>query len=235
MSHALRRAASQQIGGFSPLDIGWSHAYWAEGPEFVALGLSDGAAVSTWPDEIGTLDAAQATPTKQPTYSSAGGPNGTPTATFDGGDGVLTGAHSQAQTWSIVTIVKTTNAGGLYYFLGSPSPLVTLTINNSGTPYGFYAGATGPGVGTVNTSWHLMRCKGAGASSVTELDGTAATGNAGSALLGRIGIGSYDGAGGVGLVGSICFVGIAAGDVSADPSWADFETFVTDHYGIAVA
>jgi hypothetical protein len=224
-----------RVSGFSPLQVGWTHAYWAEGPEFVALGLSDGGAVSTWPDEVGTLDALQATTAKKPSYSAAGGPNSTPTATFDGGDGVLTGTHSQAQTWSIVTIVKTTAPGGIYYFLGSPSPLVTLTMNNSGTPYGFYAGAPGPGVGTVNTSWHLMRCKGAGASSVTELDGTPATGNAGSASLGNIGIGSYDGAGGVGLVGSICFVGIANGDVTTDPKWASFKAWVTSHYGITVA
>ena len=41
-----------RASSFSPLQVGWTHAYWAEGPEFAALGLSNGAAVATWPDEV---------------------------------------------------------------------------------------------------------------------------------------------------------------------------------------
>ena len=35
--------------------------------------------------------------------------------------------------------------------------------------------------------------------------------------------------------GSIAFVGIYEGDITADGSWADMETWVTDHYGITIA
>lgn len=39
---------------FSPLDVGWANAWWAEGPRFLTEGYDSGAAVPSWPDEVGS-------------------------------------------------------------------------------------------------------------------------------------------------------------------------------------
>lgn len=49
-----------------------AHAYWSEGPEFAALSLGDGAAVATWPDEVGTADLTQGTAGSRPAYDADG-------------------------------------------------------------------------------------------------------------------------------------------------------------------
>lgn len=96
----------------SPLDITWSHAYWVEGPEFLALyggspgaaaatsrvgmvavqaatGIPDGTRIDTWPDEVGTLDATQGTSTNEPTYHTAAASlNGKPYIDFPDSDQV---------------------------------------------------------------------------------------------------------------------------------------------------
>lgn len=89
------------------LDIGWTHAYWTEGPKFTALSYSDGGAVSLWPDEIGALrglvvgtmslgggsagvDAVQATGSKQPLHrASSASFNSKPIVEFNGTDHYL--------------------------------------------------------------------------------------------------------------------------------------------------
>lgn len=100
----------------SLLDIAWDHAFWTEGPQFTALGLSNGASVSSWPDEIDVSTPAaggwrtgfinmkppvaghtgvfltQATGSKQPSYvSSDASFNNKPVVSFDGTDDYLHG------------------------------------------------------------------------------------------------------------------------------------------------
>ena len=86
-----------RASSFSPLQVGWTYAYWAEGPEFVALSVADGGAVGTWPDEIGTLDAHRAPPERSPPTGPRRGRNSKPTVQFDGGDHLVTSALTQAQ------------------------------------------------------------------------------------------------------------------------------------------
>jgi hypothetical protein len=88
----------------SLLDIAWTHAYWTEGPEFVASAPAAGSSgdsfrigaislnapsspsvyLDTWPDEVGTDDLTQATSTKRPQYiASDAGLNNKPVVHFE--------------------------------------------------------------------------------------------------------------------------------------------------------
>lgn len=75
---------------FNPLTIPWHSAFWASGTDFTALGLADAAAVGTFPDEIATKDATQATEAAKPTYRAAfAALNSKPAVDFDGVDDFL--------------------------------------------------------------------------------------------------------------------------------------------------
>lgn len=63
------------------------------------LALSDGAAVSSWVDRVGSFDAAQATGSRQPIYRSSG-IGGHPAVDFDGTDDILRYAAANAVTTS---------------------------------------------------------------------------------------------------------------------------------------
>lgn len=221
---------------FDPLTIGWAHAYWAEGPEFVALGLSNGAAVGTWPDEIGTLDATQGTAASKPTYSATGGPNSRPTLTFDGGDVLRTiGVGAHALPVSLVLIWKWSGSGH--------TRCVTLSSSNiqfgggitGDNQFELFAGTGLKTVSARDTNHHLHVGVVNGSSSVLEMDGIATSGNAGSAAPNSgdvFAIGSDNGF--TFLTGQIAFFGYAYGDVRTDPKWAAFKAWVTSHYGITV-
>ena len=237
MGHAMRRAASQLASSFSPLQVGWTHAHWAEGPEFLALGLSNGAAVSNWPDEIGTADLVQATETKQPAYAATGGANSKPAIDPDGGDWLrVTYTPSIAQPVTVVVVgaMSTSASGELIDGAVEDTGYINYISSGGGT-FRMYAGAyiTGP---TGNTSPHLFMAYYNGASSVLGVDGSETSGNAGTAA--RNGVTVF----GRGAPGNnenqsnpASFVGVFTGDVRTDPKWAQFKAWVTSHYGITVA
>lgn len=89
LSHVQRRGAT-----FDPLtSIAWSHAYWAEGTEFTALGLADAGVVSTWPDEVGSSDLSEAT--NKPIYVASDATlNSKPLVRFDGVNDKLKGSFT---------------------------------------------------------------------------------------------------------------------------------------------
>lgn len=233
MGHAMRRAASGLVG-FSPLQVGWAHAYWAEGPEFVALGLSNGAAVSTWPDEIGTADLTQATSTKQPAYQATAGAGSQPAVKADGGD-VL---HS-------ATITTITQPFTLVCVLtGEDNDSVPIAADDGslrflygvGTRWAIYFGnylqsATTADFGAA----HLMVAFASGSNSQIEKDGTAlVTGNAGTGTATSV---TLFGGGNTPVnpsVAALSFGAIYSGDARTDPKWAQFKAWVTSHYGITV-
>ena len=229
-----------RASSFSPLQVGWTHAYWAEGPEFVALGLSDGGAVGTWPDEIGTLDATQGTAGAKPTYRATTGPNSKPTVQFDGGDHLATSALTQAQPLTMVFIASADSSVNTKYYAGNAAITIGVGYNNAPPvlrQLSMFAGAgvTGNSAASTDNNPHMMRAYFNGASSVNDLDGTTATVNPGtndfssSALhLGAVG-------GVAQLVGKMAFFAVFNGDVTGDAKWAQFKTWVTAHYGITVA
>ncbi len=77
------------LGQFGPGGIGTlvSNGLWLRADN---ISLSDGAAVTSWPDASNYgNNAANGTPAEQPTFNSPGNINGRPTISFDGGDQLI--------------------------------------------------------------------------------------------------------------------------------------------------
>lgn len=242
MGHAMRRAARGTQGGFDPITgVGWTHAYWAEGGEFAALGLGDGAAVGTWPDEVGTLDATQGTAGSKPTYRATLGPNSKPTVQFDGGDWMLTSTLTQAQPFSLLIVASIDVLAPTKYYVGDAAIKVGLSYNNGGSDLkqlAMYAGAgvTGNSDADYNTSPHMMRGTFNGASSVNDLDGTTKTVSPGSnGISSGLVFGAISNPGVASMQGKLAFFGVYNGNVAADAGWTSFKAWVTSHYGITIA
>ncbi len=233
VSLALRRAASQRTGGFDPLTVGWTHAYWAEGPEFVALGLSNGGAVGTFPDEIGTADLTQGTGSAQPAFQSSVAALGNrATVKSDGADWVgPTTITIISQPFSVVVVESGATAGSL---LVSTAGDLGWCFYMSGGVWLANAGSTISG-GSADSGAHMLRFYANSASSKLAEDETVVvTGNAGTYGAGPIQLFRIP-APGFNSAAHLAFVGIYAGDVATDAKWTQFKAWVTSHYGITVA
>lgn len=227
-------------GGFNPeTDITWHSLFWAEGTDFVAHGYSDSAKIGTWPNESGEIDATQAgADGVKPSYDAVvPALNDKPAVNFDGND-LLQATFSTGPSSSLVSHVIVGQA--------TTNPVVWcgVSMNNdrpkmfagSGIGWSMFAGVTLSG-SAVDTSPHLL--VGVFSSSggdTLHLDGALdATGDAGSTLnttsvtLGRNADSTQY------WTGPIALIGIYNGDITADGSWADFESWVTSHYGITIA
>lgn len=93
----------------------WAHAYWTQGPEFSALALTNGANVTTWPDEIGTADLTGVT--NYPSYQATGLLNSKPAVRWPDTttERILrnSGGAVHTQPYSMVWIMQlTTNSVG---------------------------------------------------------------------------------------------------------------------------
>lgn len=240
----LRSAGGQLLGSFDPLSVGWAHAYWTEGTEFAAQGYSDTDAVSTWPDEVGTDDLAQATGTNQPTYDADGGPNSTPAVlgdeTDDWLDGAFTSAISQGLTVVLIAAMGADTNDFTVLVDGDANRILAFQ-NPAGTANVYFGG----GAGSTDTTYdftgdeqHLWVIYYNTTASSFDVDGT----NYGGTL--SINTGDIDGltlfssrsqASNTFNSGPYSFVGVFDGDVTTDPNWSDFLTWVTSHYGIVLA
>lgn len=161
--------------------IPWSHAYWAEGPEFLALAVADGAVVANLPDEIGTADAVQGTAAQKPLYKAASGLNAQPGIRLDGVNDLLsTGTWANVSLpYTVVLIAKmivqtdgTTYVlvGGLNTSTGRAEIMTNVTPNPD--QWMAFAGANVSG-GDADTAAHLFVAEYAAASgSLLTVDGT---------------------------------------------------------------
>src|SRR5438552_554844 len=96
---------------FSPLSISATALWWTEGTELAALGLADGAAVSTFPDEIGTADFTQATASAKPAYQASVAQLGNrPTLRFDGTTDFMAATIALTQPTEYLVIARYTTA-----------------------------------------------------------------------------------------------------------------------------
>lgn len=250
----------------SPLDVAWDHAYWVEGSEFKALYPSAGtgrfsgvssraqpatARVGTWPDEVGTLDAVQATANNKPTFYSAGisAWNNQPYMDFPDSDaagapdnavGLRTAAFtSSAQPNEIVVIARVTSLpSSTGQFLWDPNGALDgdhLIGTADATHWRIYAGfPLDPGNLTADTSAHVFDTVFNHGSSSLTVDGTASTGGAIPGYAGdrgfkQMSIGS-DG-GGSTIFPQIVFVGIKLGAQLSAGDRADLLAFAQAHYG----
>lgn len=240
MGHAMRRAAAGL--GFSPLQVGWRNAWWAEGPRFTALGLSDAAAVSTWPDEIGSEDLTQSG-SARPTYRSAGTINSKPTVR---GNGTQQYLNRTAASFSILSQPDTVVMVAKYATLsntpdpylidgaGSTRQIITGKDGGTNTQWLAFAGSIVRGAGS-NTSAHLLLGYFNGASSKMDVDGTqTATGNFGSNNLDGLAL-FTNSTFNYFASADIAFVGLYSGDARTDTKWSDFKAYCLSHWGITVA
>lgn len=232
----MRRAAAgvPAGGGFSPADVGWAELFWAEGDDFTALGYGNGDNVTAWPSETSAINANTMV-AGYPTFaSSVADLNGQPAVEGVGGEGLTAGAYGPlTQPFSVVAVA-----------VPSLQNLVSKTLVSSGTgAFDNTIMERGPrtyarmgstlissAVLAVGTAY-LATVYFNGASSVYEYSGTGTTGNPGSNSLSAI----YLLNGVAGYRGSVALVGIYDGDVRSDGAWADFESWVSDHYGITIA
>lgn len=224
-------------GAFDPIaDVGWSHAYWAEGSEFTALGYADGGAVSSWPDEKATQDISQATATNQPAYRATGGPNSLPCVHADGNDwlqGSFPSALSQPYTIVIVAIGENSATADNRFFDGVSNSSVLDELSAGG--YLLNAGSSVTG-GTRDGNPHLFTSLFNGASSLVERDGTTiVSGNAGTNTLSGLTLFAARTGETRPSAHKIAFAGVYNGDVRNDAGWADFEAWTETHYGLTVA
>lgn len=168
---------SRASSAFNPVTgIAWAHAYWAEGPEFVALGYANAATVGTFPDEIGTADLIQASPVN--TYRSTGF-NSHPTVQAEAGSAKRMAATftSIAQPFTVVAVLNNIGGGVLI----SNNTADTSWAFQKSTAWNIYGGSAVIGGGTPNNSAHLMVGVFNGASSKVIVDGvTLVTGSAGT-------------------------------------------------------
>lgn len=220
--------------------VGWAHAYWAEGSEFVALAQTD---VANWPDEISTADMLQSNSSFKPVYSATSGPNSKPGVTFDQSNdrvGPVTFGAAISQPDTVVMIGKSTrtNVDDAHFF-DTPNVAGRQFALNKTAPAGYYmfAGSNQVVGGTRDTDFHLFVWYFNGTSSRFEKDGveqTAPGATVGTNALGGLMLNTnFNGDGALGLV--VSFVGVYSGDARSDGGWADFENDVETYYGITIS
>lgn len=163
-------------------------------PSTSITGLSDGQAVSSWPDLSGyNHDLDQATGTKQPTYQT-NELNGLPVVRFDGSDDFLRSDMGETYEQPNTIFLVAKHIGGSvtadeYMFCGDSSAGAeshTVEAVQAGTDtYGANAG-TQQTFGTLDTSYHIFIVAFDGASSIVRLDRTQSTKSLGTRNLAEL-------------------------------------------------
>jgi hypothetical protein len=232
----------QGVPAFNPeTDITWHSLFWAEGTDFVALGLADGAAVATWPNETAEVNAINAS--LPPTYDAVNALfNDAPVVVFaNANNGFQTANFTTAPVYtagvSIIVVGRTSQfVNSRTFFDGNDATNRNLLYVQAGPVWRLFAGADqnvslgGTDASFLSTFW----TGGTGSENLT-INGTSRiSGDAGSQTLDGFSIGTDRADTGT-LTGEIALVGIYEGDITADGEYANFKTWVTDHYGITVA
>lgn len=218
--------AAEEVG---LLGVEWEHAWFVEGPRFLALGLNDLDPVSVWPDEIGDADMTQTTGSRQPTYDVTSY-NGFPGIVPDGVDDflkspVVVGNIAIPQPFSMVMIWRQSVGGGnniMATWGSSGGSIKGMSYTGSGflrMNAGTLLGGPSPG---GPTAYKLIRSYFNGASSEMFVDEVSIkTGDAGST-----GIASVDRFSAFARIsGASCstgeghFLAYYQGDVSLDPGY----------------
>lgn len=158
-------------------DIGWTHAYWTEGPEFQALGYANNDTVTVFPDEISTKDfedSADTGPTYVAAYSSTNISG--PALTFNGSTQRLrypTSGTFMTQPDTVVVVGQAVD-GNKDIVDGSGSGTRQLLDANSGT-WRMFAGTSRTTGHAVDSNGHLFIAYFNAANSYLTLDGSQGT------------------------------------------------------------
>jgi len=158
------------VGTFSPLSIPWQDAYWASGPVFQALGLSNGASLSTWPTETGTGADMALNAGTAPLYL-------TPDSSFNNRPGVSTlaataymlktGAFTLTVPWTVVAISRRVGGNSSPHWAGAQNT----SAANAGLSRAQFNASTGISHTNVTDVGHIREGLCNGASSAIYTDG----------------------------------------------------------------
>lgn len=228
MSVAARRVRMAKRG-FSPLSIPWATAFWASGPDFLALGASDGSTLQTWPDEVASLDATNAASIRWPTYrASVAALNNRPALEFITDDTLATASFtSLGQPNTVAVIAKAASTSGSPDIVdGSASARHQIGVRSGS--WEAFAGSVLSG-GTADTSGHLFIATYNGGSSSLQVDGSTSSGAAGAQAIDRIALGG-DIAGTEFFNGHIGFYGLIHRALTTQEK-ADMRAFAQSFYG----
>lgn len=240
MSLLARRLlfTGSEVAAFDPVDdIAWHTAYWAEGDSFAALGLADGAAVSTMPDETGTGfgSATQGTASARPTYRAADANfNSQPCIDGDGGDWLRTATGTAiGQPCTVVLVGKSSATGQRLVDGAGGGAYQGMLYRSTGAAVNYHWMVYAPsGAGSSipsDSSTHLFIIELNGSSSSLQVDGTTATGlnpgtnsPSGVTLLNDYAANS--------AADKFAFYGLISGTLTADEK-ADLLAWAREHYG----
>ena len=224
-------------GSFSPLDISWHAAFWAEDPNWTPP--ADGAAVSQWDDASGNgRHATQATGSKQPVYrASATKLNNQPAVQGDAADDALATASwtalSQPVTVASIFAYRTIGFGR-----GASMVFDGITSSNRQTAFhvgsnndlAIFAGTALTDTATVqDTDAHLWIATFDTTDTLEEDGTTLLSGSAGSQTLTGITLFSDFGQT-ARMDGWISFLGVKNGTLTAQEK-ADLRSWSQSHYG----
>lgn len=244
-----QRTVNADAGGgppppFDPVtSIAWAHLFYAAGPQFVALGLLDGASMAAvnWPDEIaanavpltggsGTYRAADAVINSQPSVEMPVAGNGKMHASS-----VAVGAQV-AQPFSIVAVFQLDSITPSDYFFdganaGSSGNRV-LVRATAGPVWSLFMGSDRTG-GTPATGIQAVRVHAVSGNDLLTANGsTVISGvNAGDVTWQGVTLSES----GVVMDGRFAFWGIYAGDITADGAWSDLQAWVLTTYGVSLS
>lgn len=236
MTGALRQFTARKpaAGGFSPLDIDWYAAFWAEDPDWTNPG--DGNPVSSWRN-AGSGDwgnAVQATVAYQPTFfASQVSFNNKPIVHGDlSDDFLLTDSGTKAFQPNTYVLIAAATGPGQHYMDGE-STARRHTVY-SWQNVNWYSGINrSPAVdlGIDSTTPHLVIADFNTTSSVLEVDGTQIdAGDVGNDELQGVTLFAYRPPVAGGYGGNIAFAAIYNGLLPAQDK-ADLLAWSQSHYG----
>lgn len=240
---------SVDYDAFSPITgVAWHAAYWADGPEMLALAYSNGASVTTWPDEVGTEDLTGSTVPVMVTSDSSFNNHRSVQWVNDATRFVqitnINHPATQAQPFTYVVIGKmdtlpTTPPSNDQVWMDGVGSFDQRIGIDDGVDWVYYAGGTARLGGTPDTSPHHILAYFNGASSRLEIDGSTLLSGASPGTDSHDGVRlGYHASGATDqhrLNGRLVFAGVYYGDAESDSGWSAFKAWVGTFYGITVA
>jgi hypothetical protein len=208
---------------WSPLEVSFTNIYWTEGDRFKALGLTNGAMVANFPDEVASADLVQATDTLKPTYVAASGINGKPALSFVGGgtagqwlmvSGLPSRAHPNEYFLIFRNHVAPSSTG---VFLDGATSTTRNYIDRAPATWRMMAGTLLNSGVAADENAHLLEAFFNTTTSQLRLDGTVlATGAAGSQASTGYTLGGQVGGAGNFVTMELVFMGVKNGALSTD-------------------
>lgn len=205
--------------------IPWAGALWTLGPEYLALGYTDGAALASGvPDEVGTADFTRSA--AGPVHRAAGSAscNGYPAFETTATEILASAASSVSlsTTYSVFLCGRQTSLATATIVGGHTSASNIQPILNVFNLWGHQYGGTARTGGTVDTTYHRILAVCTASNDTLYVDGTAIVSgsDAGSGTPTRLAVGGFADKGGAECAVQACFLGWYQGDLTAHENYA---------------